>query len=34
MGGGDSYGINDVVDAGIEALDDYSVAMYLGYHNI
>jgi hypothetical protein len=34
MGGGDFYGANDVVDVDTEALDDYPMTMYLGYHDV
>jgi hypothetical protein len=34
MGGGDSCGVDDVVDAGTWTIDDDLVVMYLGYHDI
>jgi hypothetical protein len=34
MGGGDSHGADDVVDASTETIDDDLVAMYLGYHGV
>jgi hypothetical protein len=34
MGGGDSHGADDVVDASTGIIDDDLVAMYLGYHNV
>jgi hypothetical protein len=34
MGGGDSCGVDDIVDAGTWTIDDDLVVMYLGYHDI
>jgi hypothetical protein len=34
MGGGDSRGIDDVVDIGTRTIDDDPMVMYLGYSNV
>jgi hypothetical protein len=34
MGGGDSHGADDVVDASTKTIDDDPVTMYLGYHDV
>ena len=34
MGGGDSRGADDVVDASTGTIDDDLVAMYLSYHSV
>jgi hypothetical protein len=34
IGGGDSRGADDIIDAGTGTIDDDTVAMYLSYHNV